>query len=490
MTTTASRADATDRSRRPIYIDGAWRSDGRAVQVVRNPADSSTIAEYCVGTCADAEEALAAASRAFPAWSALSAAARGVYLHRVAALLRERKETIARTLTLENGKPIRESRAEVEGAAQHFDWFAEEGRRSYGRIPPPGDPAKRHLVVRQPIGVVAVITPWNFPLVLWARKVAPALAAGCTVVAKPAGQTTLVAIEGTACCHDAGLPAGVLNLVTGPAREISTVFLEYPACRKVSFTGSTEVGRELIAKSAARVTKLSLELGGQAPAIVFADADFDRAVEGALWSKFRNNGQSCIAANRIFVEQSIYDRFAQAFIDRAAQLRVRHGLDEDADVGAVVDAGALARFEAHVQDAVGHGARLALGGARLTASPYGQGHFFAPTVLLDATDEMRCMREETFGPIAPLTPFATEEDVIRRANDTIYGLVAYVFTRDLGRAFRVSEALEAGTIGVNDPVPSTTIAPFGGFKQSGLDRECGSEGLDAYMETKHVSLVF
>lgn len=472
-----------------MFIDGQWVGNSESPGYrVRNPADGEVVGEYYLGDESNVKAALAAAHRAFPLWSRTSASERGLLLKRIAGLVRERKEHLAGILTCENGKPIVESRAEVESAAQHFEWFAEETRRNYGRVIPPPSPSKRNMVLHQPIGVVGVISPWNFPFVLWARKVAPALAAGCTVVARAASQTTLVVVEGTRCCEDAGLPRGVVNLVTGPAQVVSDVFLGSPLCRKLSFTGSTRVGRELITKSAPQIKKLSLELGGHAPAIVFEDCDLEIALEGVLWSKFRNNGQSCIATNRIYIQESIHDEFVAAFVDKVKALRVGHGLFEESQLGAIVDESSLDRLEEHVQDALEMGAKLETGGSRLTGPDFDPGFFFAPTVLTGIEDQMRCMVEETFGPVAPIASFRTEEEVIERANGTRYGLAAYLFTRDLGQALRVGEALEAGTVGLNDPVPSTVVAPFGGFKESGIGRECGSEGLEAFLETKHISI--
>jgi len=366
----------------------------------------------------------------------------------------------------------------------HLLWFAEEGRRAYGRVVPPQADGKRHLVIRQPVGVVGAIAPWNFPLVLAVRKVAPALAAGCTVILKPASATPLSSCEFARCVERAGLPAGVFQLVLGAAADISAEMLENPKCRKISFTGSTEVGRSLIRGAADTCTELSLELGGNAPLIVFEDADFEQAIDGILVTKFRNNGQSCIASNRIYIQDSIYEKFCSALVAKIESLKLG-SWDEDAvDVGPMIDESALESALAFIEDGVNQGGRVLTGGKKGAA----HGSFLEPTLLVDMPETVQCYREEIFAPVAALYRFATEEEVIAKANDTEFGLAAYAFTTDLNRMFRVSEALEAGTVGINDPVPSTSNCPFGGFKQSGWGRELGSEGIDAYLETKHVSI--
>ena len=467
-----------------LYLNGrSMVTEGDPIEVL-DPATGETIGRVSTVGRPEVAQALDDAAAAFPGWRGLTTQRRGEYLRAVADELERRVDEIARTITLENGKPLAQSKGEVAMSADHLRWFAEEAKRAYGRIIPPQLAGKRHLVVKTPVGVVGAISPWNFPLVLAVRKVAPALAAGCPVILKPAKYTPLCAVALAECVHAAGLPAGVFQLVLGPARDIAAEMLENPICRKITFTGSTPVGRQLIEKAAAQVKPLSLELGGHAPLIVFDDADLDRAVEGAMIAKFRNIGQSCIAANRLYVQRGILKDFTEAFAEKARGLKVGHGLEEGVDIGPLIDDQALDSALAQVRDAADRGAKVLCGGER-----HGdRGSFLAPTVLADVPDGAACMCEETFAPIAPITAFDTEEEALRRANDSIYGLAAYFFTRDLDRTFRVIEHLEAGTIGVNDGAPSTSIAPFGGVKQSGWGRELGGEGLDAFLETKHASL--
>jgi succinate-semialdehyde dehydrogenase/glutarate-semialdehyde dehydrogenase len=467
-----------------LYLNGQFQPPGPHAISVVNPATGTTVAE--VSTCdrAVVGAAFASADRTFAAWRALPAKVRGDYLHAIADELNRRADEVADVITSENGKPLAQSRGEVAMSVDHLRWFAEEAKRAYGRMIPHQVNGKRNLVIKSPVGVVGAIAPWNFPLVLAVRKVAPALAAGCPVVLKPASQTPLCTVLLAECVHAAKLPAGVFQLVLGSAREIGEEMLSNPACRKITFTGSTEVGRQLIAGAARHVKRLSLELGGHAPVLVFDDADLTRAVDGVMLAKFRNNGQSCIAANRVLVQRPIYETFIAAFIDKVRQLKVGDGRDAGVDIGPLINQSALATALAHVNDAVDKGARLLCGGKRHGAT----GYFIEPTVLADVPDDACCMAEETFGPVAPVVPFDTEEEGIARANQSIYGLSAYVFTTNLDRAFRVMEALEAGTIGINDGAPSSSSAPFGGMKQSGWGRELGSEGLDAFLETKHVSI--
>src|SRR6267142_4522002 len=375
-------------------------------------------------------------------------------------------------------------RGEVAMTVDHLTWFAEEARRGYGRFVPNQLEGKRHLVIKTPIGVVAAISPWNFPLVLAVRKIAPALAAGCTVVLKPASKTPMCAAVFAECVDAVKLPKGVFQLVAGSASDIGKEFLENPLCRKITFTGSTEVGKKLIEGAAKQVKPLSLELGGHAPVIVFEDAELDGAVEGTMLAKFRNTGQSCIAANRIYVQRPIYEEFLKRLVEKTRALKVRDCLDPRSQIGALIDDEAVAKAAEHVEDAVRGGARLLCGGQRLP----GPGYFFEPTVLADAPVGALCMQEETFAPIAPVSAFETEAEALERANNSRYGLSAYAFTRDLGRMFRVAEALEAGIIGINDGLPTTSQAPFGGVKQSGWGRELGTEGMEAFLETKHISI--
>jgi succinate-semialdehyde dehydrogenase/glutarate-semialdehyde dehydrogenase len=467
----------------PLYLNGQFVPSPTAIDVV-NPATGEPFARMATTDRPRLAAAIEDAHRAFLAWRRLTGKARGAYLHAIADRVEARRDEIARVITLENGKPLAQSQGEVTMTVDHLRWFAEEARRAYGRLVPNQVDGKRHLVVKTPMGVVGAISPWNFPLVLAVRKIAPALAAGNTVILKPASQTPVCAALLAECVHDAGLPAGVFQTVVGPSSAFGDELLSNPLCRKITFTGSTEVGRVLIRGAAAAIKPLSLELGGHAPVLVFADADLHLAVEGALMAKFRNTGQSCIAANRVFVERPVYESFLEAFVAKARALKVGDGLEPGVDIGPLFDEAGVVKALEHVEDAVAGGARLLCGGRRMP----GKGFFVEPTVLADVPPQSACMREETFAPIAPVCPFDREEDAIEQANASIYGLSAYAFTSNLDRAFRLMEALEAGTIGINDGVPSTSQCPFGGVKQSGWGRELGQEGLDAFLETKHVSL--
>jgi succinate-semialdehyde dehydrogenase/glutarate-semialdehyde dehydrogenase len=467
----------------PLYLNGDWYVSSPFQEVI-NPANGETIAQVSTVDHARVAQAISDAHEAFQSWRKLTGKARGIFLHAIADELENRSAELARTITLENGKPLAQSQTEVAFAVDHLRWFAEEARRAYGRIVPQQVDGKRHLVIKSPMGVVGAITPWNFPLVLAVRKAAPALAAGNTLVLKPAEQTPLSAIALAECVAAAGLPKGVFQVVLGDAPEIGQEFLQNPLCRKVTFTGSTEVGRILIAGAAQTIKPLSLELGGNAPALVFDDIELDRAVEGALIAKTRNTGQSCIAANRVYVQRTIYEDFLEAFTARMQSLKVGDGLEKGIDIGPLIDDAALAKAFAHIEDAVARGARALCGGKRFGD----KGIFIEPTVLADVPKDALCAQEETFAPVAVVSAFDTEEEAIAMANDTIHGLSAYVFTANLDRAFRLMESLEAGMIGINDGAPSTSNCPFGGVKQSGWGRELGSEGLDAFLETKHVSL--
>jgi succinate-semialdehyde dehydrogenase / glutarate-semialdehyde dehydrogenase len=468
----------------PLYLNGELTTSEPARPVV-NPATGEPFALISTTTRERLATAIEDAHAAFRSWRRVPGKARGVHLKKIADLVDSRRDEIARAITLENGKPLGQSQAEVAMTIDHLQWFAEEARRSYGRIVPNQVDGKRHLVVKTPMGVVGAISPWNFPLALAIRKVAPALAAGCTAILKPATKTPVCAALFAECVHAAGLPKGVFQMVVGPSSAFGDELLSNPLCRKITFTGSTEVGRLLIRGAAATVKPLSLELGGSAPVLVFADADLDTAVEGAAIAKFRNAGQSCIAANRVLVERPVYERFLEAFAAKARNLRVGDGLQPGVDIGPLVDQAAIDKATEHVEDAVAKGARLVCGGKRVSGRA---GFFFEPTVLGDVPPSSACMREETFAPVAPVCPFDREEDAIEQANASVYGLSAYAFTTSLDRAFRLMEALDAGTIGINDGVPTTSQCPFGGAKQSGWGRELGIEGLDAFMETKHVSL--
>ncbi|MFQ3662107.1 MAG: NAD-dependent succinate-semialdehyde dehydrogenase [Chloroflexaceae bacterium] len=473
---------------RGLLIGGAWQPTAR-IFAVTNPATGAQLAEVADGGGEETRAAIAAAADAFPTWAATPAPARAAVLRRAAALMLEQQERLATIMTLEQGKPLAEARGEIAYAASFLSWFAGEAERIYGMTIPASTPARRILVLRQPVGIAALITPWNFPSAMITRKLGPALAAGCAAIIKPAEQTPLSALELGQIFLDAGLPAGVLNIITcqDPVPFAEAIFAD-ERVRKVSFTGSTEVGKLLIRQSADTVKRLSLELGGNAPFIVFADADLESAVRGAIASKFRNAGQTCVCANRIFVERPIYERFAAAFAEQVAALRVGNGLDPATVIGPLIDAQARAKVERHIADALAGGAALLTGGG-----PYAEGragHFWTPTVLANVSAEMLVAREETFGPVAPLIPFDSEDEALRQANATPFGLAAYCFTRDLGRAWRMAEGLEYGIVGINDPIPSTAQAPFGGYKQSGLGREGGPTGILEYLEEKYVSMVF
>ncbi len=467
-----------------LFIDGSW-VEGTGTIEVTDPGNGDTIATVATVGRDETQKALDAAQEAFSGWRAKTGRDRADILLKAAGLMAERLEEIAVTITRENGKPLAQARGEVNVAIDHFRWFAEEARRGYGRIVPPQAEGKRHLILQQPTGVVAAISPWNFPLVLSARKVAPALAAGCTVILRPSGKAPLSSLAMAKALEDAGIPRAVFQVVLGPAAEISDEFMENPICRKITFTGSTKVGKELIRKSAATVTNLSLELGGHAPIIVFSDSDLEAALEGVIITKFRNSGQSCIASNRTYVERSVYEKFLKMLDERTRRLKIGYGLEEGIDIGPLISQNALSDALAQVKDALDRGARLICGGKAVDRK---DGPYLEPTILADVPEDAVCMIDESFAPLAPIVPFDSEEEVITQANNTVYGLAAYVYTRDLNRAFRVAEALEAGSVGLNDAVPSTSNCPFGGMKESGVGRELGSEGMEAFMETKHISL--
>jgi succinate-semialdehyde dehydrogenase/glutarate-semialdehyde dehydrogenase len=470
-----------------MYIEAGWcdAAQGQTLAVI-NPADETVVAEVAYGSREDAERAIDAAARAFPAWRALSAYDRAKILKKTADLMRDRADRIARTLTQEQGKPLAEAKTEVLHAADTFEWFAEEGKRAYGRIIPPANIAKRYYAIKHPVGVVATITPWNFPAALPSRKIAPALAAGCTVVSRPADQTPLTLIHMFECMADAGLPPGVANLVVGPSRALAAAFFEHPAVRKISFTGSTEVGKELIRRSADQMKRISLELGGHAPLIVFPDADVQQVAQAAVIGKFRNNGQVCIAPSRFYLHEQIAKEFTEAAVELARNLKLGNGLEPGVQVGPMFEERALEKTTALVEDARSKGSQILTGGGRSTR--FGKGYWFEPTVLREVNGTMKIMTEEPFAPVMPLLDFSKLDEVIAAANNTPYGLAAYVFTNDLTVATRMAERLEAGIIGINDPVPATPQCPFGGMKESGLGRELGIEGLDAYLETKCVSV--
>jgi succinate-semialdehyde dehydrogenase/glutarate-semialdehyde dehydrogenase len=472
--------------RTQALINGEWIGAASSFSVV-DPATGLQLAEVPNLGPADAETAIAAAQNALAAWRGKTAKERAGVLTRWHQLLIKHADDLARLMTAEQGKPLAEARGEVVYGASFIDWFAEEGKRIYGETIPTTDNNKRYLVLKQAIGVCAAITPWNFPLAMITRKVAPALAAGCTVVIKPAEATPLTALAVAELAQRAGMPSGVLNILTADAEQsiaIGKVLCESPKVRHLSFTGSTEVGRILMRQCAPTVKKLSLELGGNAPFIVFDDADLDSAAEGALISKYRNAGQTCVCANRIYVQAGVYDAFLEKLAAKVATLKLGNGFEPGVTVGPLIDADAVAKVETHVADAIALGARLLAGGKR---SEQG-GQFYEPTLLADATSQMLCSREETFGPVAPVFKFQTEADVIALANDTEFGLASYFYSRDIGRIFRVGEALEYGMVGVNTGLISTAEVPFGGVKQSGLGREGARQGIDDYVEIKYLCL--
>jgi len=473
-----------------LFIGGAWTATDRSFPVT-DPATGEPVGAAADGGEAEARAAVDAAHKAFPEWSALVPGERAAMLRRISAALLEDLDRIADVIVAEQGKPRAQASWEVRYATEWLDWFAEEARRTEGRIVPSPSPGKRLMVIRQPVGVALAITPWNFPVAMIARKLAPALASGCTLIVKPAEQTPLSAVAFFEAIERAGLPAGVANLVTASDPEaIAPAFLEDERVRKITFTGSTEVGKILVRASAHHLARVSLELGGQAPFIVFDDADLDAAVEGALASKFQVSGQSCLCANRVYVQSGVFETLSARLTRAVADLKVGAGTEPGVDVGPLIDDRAYEKVSRHVDDAVRRGARVEVGGHRIEGDGFERGFFFEPTVLSGCTEEMLVANEETFGPVAPLFVFETEAEVIERANDTPYGLAAYFYTKDTGRTIRVAEALEYGIVGVNDPRPASPTAPFGGFKQSGLGREGGHEGIDAFLETKLVSIAF
>jgi len=471
--------------RQQACIDGAWvGADDGATLAIHNPADGALLGHVPRMGAAETDRAIAAAQRALPFWRSQTAGTRARLLRAWFELILANQDDLARLMTLEQGKSLAEARSEIAYAASFIEWFAEEGKRVYGDTIPGHQTDKRILVLRQPIGVTAAITPWNFPAAMLTRKAGAALAAGCTMVAKPASQTPFSALALVALAQRAGIPAGVLNIVTGDAAAIGGALCSNPVVRKLSFTGSTEVGQTLLAQCAPDIKKVSLELGGNAPFIVFEDADLDAAVQGALVAKFRNNGQTCVCANRFYIHTAIYDDFARRLVAALATLVPGNGLCEGVTTGPLINAAAVAKVQEHIADAIARGARVAAGGASHSLGE----NFFQPTVLVDVSDDAQLTREETFGPVAALLRFSTEEDVLTRANDTAFGLASYIYTRDIGRVFRVSEALECGMVGVNTGVISTEVAPFGGIKASGLGREGSKYGIDDYLEMKYICL--
>ncbi|PIC82991.1 NAD-dependent succinate-semialdehyde dehydrogenase [Sporosarcina sp. P1] len=470
-----------------MYIDGEWITADRVMEV-RNPATGEVVDTVPMAGTEETKRAVQAAKRAFPGWSELTADQRGAYLRQLAGKLTEKKEELAEIITKEMGKTIHDARFEVGSAIGFFQWYAEEARRVYGDVIPASAPNKRVQVIRQPVGVVAAITPWNFPLAMAARKLAPALAVGCTVVLKPSKEAPLSSAALCRIFEEIDLPKGVVNLVTGESRVIGDVLMNERAVSKISFTGSTGIGKKLIAQSASTIKRVSMELGGHAPFIVFEDADIELAVEGLVKGKFSSTGQQCVCPNRIYVHENIAGEFAEALRRKTEEIKVGNGLDEETGMGALINGEAVERMDRQVEDAVTQGAVLVCGGRRLTEGEHEKGFFYPPTILSGVTEEMLITREETFGPVIPLLTFSTAEEVLERANDTEYGLAAYFYTRDLSLVYRMSERLEYGMVGVNDVSPFSVQAPFGGVKESGLGREGGKYGLDDYLETKLISV--
>jgi len=465
-------------------INGEWVAGSRRFDVT-DPATGDKLADVALLGAAEAEAAIAAANAAWPAWRSKTAKERGAILMKWNALLLQHADDLGRIMTAEQGKPFPEARGEVVYGASFVEWFAEQGKRVYGETIPTTDPNKRFVILKQPIGVCAAITPWNFPIAMITRKVAPALAAGCTVIIKPAEQTPLSALACAELALRAGMPPGVLNILTGDADSsiaIGNVLCASDTVRHLSFTGSTEVGRILMQQCAPTIKKLSLELGGNAPFIVFDDADIDSAVEGAMVSKYRNAGQTCVCANRIYVQDAVYDQFVEKLAAKAAGIQVGNGFEAGVNQGPMIDGHAITKVESHVADALAKGARVVVGGTRIGE------RFYTPTVLADVTSDMLCAREETFGPVAPVFRFQSEAEVVALANATEFGLASYFYSRDIGRIFRVGEALEYGMVGINTGLISVTEVPFGGVKQSGLGREGSHQGIEDYVETKYLCI--
>jgi succinate-semialdehyde dehydrogenase/glutarate-semialdehyde dehydrogenase len=473
-----------------IFINGEWRDSlsGKSF-AVKNPATGDLLQNVADGGVAEVRQAIEAAHNAFPGWSSTTAEKRSQLISKAAALMVERTEALAKVLTQENGKPLAESRGEVTIGAAFFQWNAEEARRIYGEVVPTANPERRVLTIKQPVGVVGAITPWNFPYSMVTRKLGPALAAGCTAVLRPARATPLVAIEIFKIMEEVGFPPGVVNLVTGTdsagmGREIAT----NPLVRKVTFTGSTEVGKQLLALASGTVKRVTMELGGHAPFIVFDDADLDKAAQAAVVSRFRNAGQTCICTNRVYVQRGVADAFTSKVAQITGALKLGNGLQPGVQVGPLIDERGFAKVQDHVQDAVAKGAAILTGGHPAKTNGDLHGYFYEPTVLANTNSQMKVMYEETFGPVLPVMTFDTEEQAIGMANDTPFGLAAYFFARDVGRVMRVSEKLDYGIIGANDPLPVGAHIPFGGYKESGLGRENGSSGIDHFLEVKAISI--
>src|SRR5579859_7298111 len=471
--------------REACYVDGQWiqASSGQTIKV-DNPATKEIIGNVPKLSGAETRRAIEAANSAFPSWSKKTAKERAAVLRRWFDLMMANQEDLARLMTIEQGKPLAESRGEVAYAAAFLEWFGEEAKRIYGDTIPQHQADKRIVVIKQPIGVVACITPWNFPLAMITRKAGPAIGAGCTVVLKPAGQTPYSALALAELAERAGVPKGVFNVITGSAKEIGGELTSNPIVKKLSFTGSTEVGKVLMEQCASTIKKLSLELGGNAPFIVFDDADLDAAVEGAVASKYRNTGQTCVCTNRVLVQEKVYDAFAEKLAKAVRALKPASGLDPGATQGPLIDDAAVAKVESHIQDATSKGAKILVGGKRHALG----GRFFEPTILTDVTPAMAVAKEETFGPVAPLFHFKSEAEVVAMANDTEFGLAAYFYGKDIARVWRVAEALEYGIVGINTGIISTEVAPFGGVKESGLGREGSKYGIEEFLEIKYLCI--
>lgn len=466
------------------YIDGKWVASHTTFEV-SDPATGQKLADVSAMDAQAASQCIGVAQKAFESWSKLTANQRAQSLSKWYQLIMDHIDDLARIMTAEQGKPLAEAKGEISYGASFIDWFTEECRRIYGRTIPTFDNNKRLVTIRQPVGVCAAITPWNFPLAMITRKVAPALAAGCSVIIKPAGETPLTALAAVELAHRAGIPAGVINILPAHgqgSRDIGKVLCESPTVRHLSFTGSTEVGRILMEQSSSTIKGLSLELGGNAPFIVFDDADLEAAVSGALAAKYRNCGQVCVAANRFYAQESIYDKFVQRLAERSKEIKVGNGFEAGVQIGPLIDAKAVKKVQDHIEDALSKGAKLLTGGKVI------QGQFFEPTVLANVNSSMKCTQDETFGPVAAVIKFKDEADIIKQANDTIYGLASYFYSRDIGRIWRIAEALEYGMVGINTGAISATEAPFGGVKQSGLGREGGYQGIDDYVETKYLCM--
>jgi succinate-semialdehyde dehydrogenase/glutarate-semialdehyde dehydrogenase len=471
--------------RQQCYVDGQWvDADGKQTIAVSNPATGATIGSIPKMGAAETRRAIEAADRALPAWRAKTAKERANILRKWFDLMMANQDDLALIMTSEQGKPLAEAKGEIAYGASFIEWFAEEGKRIYGDVIPQHQSDKRIIVIKQPVGVCAAITPWNFPAAMITRKAGPALAAGCTMVLKPATQTPFSALALVELAERAGVPKGVLSVITGGAKDIGGELTSNPTVRKITFTGSTEVGRVLMAQSAETVKKMSMELGGNAPFLVFDDADLDAAVEGAMMSKYRNAGQTCVCANRILVQDGVYEAFAAKLADKVKALKVGPGTEAGVNIGPLIDAAAVAKVEEHIQDAVAKGAKVVAGGKRHTLG----GLFFEPTLLTGVNTTMKVTKEETFGPVAPLFRFKTEEEGIAMANDTEFGLASYFYARDIGRIWRVGEGLESGIVGINTGIISNEVAPFGGVKQSGIGREGSKYGIEEFLEVKYLCI--